>query len=51
MFRSYDHLPPEDGHTIETCSGIELNIQNCIALDGNPEPDLIHIEGSKLLPQ
>jgi hypothetical protein len=21
MFRSYDHLPPEDGHTTETCRG------------------------------
>jgi hypothetical protein len=45
MFRSYDHrqaeiyiyiFPPEDGH-----------IQNSVALDGNPELDLVHATGCK----
>jgi hypothetical protein len=47
MFRSYDHLPPEDGHTTETCNGYWINIQNSVVLDGNPEPDLEHATGCK----
>jgi hypothetical protein len=37
MFRSYDHLPLQDGHKTETS----------VALDGNPEPDLVHATGCK----
>jgi hypothetical protein len=38
MFRSYDHL-----HVAVT----EENIQTSVALDGNPEPDLVHATGCK----
>jgi hypothetical protein len=38
MFRSYDHK-----HVAVT----EQNIQTSVALDGNPEPDLVHAAGCK----
>jgi hypothetical protein len=37
----------EDGHKTETCSGYWINIQTSAALDGNPEPDLVHATGCK----
>jgi hypothetical protein len=36
-------FPPEDGHKTETCSGYWINIQTIVALDGNPEPDLLYL--------
>jgi hypothetical protein len=38
---------PEDGHKTEICSGYLINIQTSVALDGNPEPDLVHATGCK----
>jgi hypothetical protein len=40
MFRSYDHLQAEI---------YIYNIQTSVALDGNPEPDLVHATGCKQL--
>jgi hypothetical protein len=41
-------FPLEDGHKTETCSGYWIkNIQTSVALDGNPEPDLVHAAGCK----
>jgi hypothetical protein len=34
-------FPPEEGHKTETCSGYEIKYSTSVALDGNPEPDLL----------
>jgi hypothetical protein len=39
MFGSYEHLQAE--------IYININIQNSVALDGNPEPGLVHATGCK----
>jgi hypothetical protein len=40
-------FPLEDGHKTETCSGYWIKIQTSVALDGNPESDLVHATGCK----
>jgi hypothetical protein len=53
MFRSYDHLQAEIYFRLKMVirpthvAVTESNIQNSVALDGNPELDLVHATGCK----